>query len=118
MASYDEIYNQINSWTRMDIGLSKPVGAQRKDMGAPVESSHFTDEGYISHQVGLTFSVGGRGLKMIVSLEPNDTYTVRLIRNSSRHGIWTSNLLDQCDMVTVDALNRVLRTMYSKFAPN
>ena len=74
-----------------------------------IDNSKF-ENGSLSFGVGLIFKVNGgsRGWKMCISLEPSDTYTVRLM--AVRGG--TCKLLDVAEGVYCDMLQSVVETMY------
>jgi len=60
------------------VGASQIVYKSREDESKP-DPSRVTDVGLIDYQTGLQFRINGKRFwKIIVSLEPSDTYTVRL----------------------------------------
>ena len=64
------------------IGASQFVYRDRPDYATPAASAVDEKSGTVSFETGLMFSVNGKpqNWKMVVTLEPSDTYTVRLFR--------------------------------------
>jgi hypothetical protein len=109
------------------------VGASQLTYSCKYENggaeSKVTDNGSIDAPVSLAFSVNGKrgaGWKIIVSLEPSDTYTVRLWQ-ASRIGpkravrlmaeckpIPAGEVLDEASGVYCDQLQGIVEQMYDK----
>lgn len=61
------------------VGASQITYKDREDLGTP-NASKVLEGGFVEWETGLVFKVNGKpkSWKMIVTLEPSDTYTVRL----------------------------------------
>lgn len=86
--------------------------------GSRPDPSSVTEAGAIEFQTGLQFRVNGRrnaGWKIFVSLEPNDTYTVRLWRRAlpteQATGL-AGVILDTANDVYCDDLQLTVEGMY------
>lgn len=95
------------------------IGYKAECAGTP-DASTFTEDGFVKYQVGLTFKVNGKRSqtwKMIVSYEPSDTYTVRLIKVHGtgtfvETGVASVLLAEAAECVYADELQRVVEELY------
>lgn len=98
------------------VGASQIVYKSREDESKP-DPSKVTDVGLIDYQIGIQFKINGKRLwKIIVSLEPSDTYTVRLWQGYSIStvdllGIWGRVLYEFTD-VYCDSLQDIVEHVY------
>ena len=98
------------------VGASRLIYKNRPDDSCP-DASIVTDNGLVDYQTGLQFNVNGkRGWKIIVSLEPSDTYTVRLWHSfhpsiTAKTGKFGENLEENSD-VYCDMLADMVESMY------
>jgi hypothetical protein len=86
------------------------IGAQNfVYLDRDLSSSEFKD-GMLTFSTGLLFKVNGgwRGWKMAITLEPNDTYTVRLMAVRRDR----AKLLDEVTDVYCDMLKFTVESMY------
>jgi hypothetical protein len=73
------------------------------------------ENGYLKMGVGLMFKVNGgnRGWRMAITVEPDDTYTVRLIAVRGK-----AKLLDEKTNVYCDNLKNIVEDMYDNAIKN
>lgn len=97
-------------------GATRIVCKSRED-GSKPDPSLVTDAGLVDYQVGIQFKVNGKRFwKMVVSLEPSDTYTVRLwqgytIPRIARSGKFGEVLYEFSD-VYCDSLQDMVEHIY------
>ena len=103
------------------IGATNPVYKAREDDALP-DPSRVGKDGMIEYQVGLQFNVNIKpGWKMIVTLEPSDTYTVRLWRQH-RRDTWlqkdgtmlVGEVIEEMTDVYCDELQEVVEKIYDQ----
>jgi len=88
------------------------------------ESSVSPEHGGIEHEVGIMFKVNGKrgqGWHMAVCYEPDDTYTVYLLKLASRKERTEgriANLLDWRRDVYCDGLQHTIESMYDRAIKN
>ena len=82
--------------------------------------SHIADNGRLNYEVGLSFRVRGKPgeqWQMTIAYEPNDTYTVWLLRSAgrrqSRAGA-TSEVLASMEQVIGDDLQHAVESIYDE----
>jgi len=93
---------------------------ERQDEGTP-DQSKVDEAGWIKYDTGLQFKVNGKcsqTWKIIITLEPSDTYTVRLVKVN---GIKTlsktgkaAEVLDTAEDVYCDPLQDVIESLYDE----
>lgn len=99
-------------------GATQIAQKAREDDSKP-DPSIVTEEGLIDFQTGIQFKVNGRSTwKMIVTLEPSDTYTVRLWQGNfagktARSGLYGEILYEFTD-VYCDSLQDIVEGIYDK----
>jgi len=104
------------SGARVYVGASKLTYSCKYETGGA--ASKVMKNGTVDAPVALIFSVNGKrgaGWKMIVSLEPSDTYTVRLWKpcwrtSSDRVG----EILDESSDIYCDQLRECIERMYDR----
>lgn len=81
-----------------------------EDNGTPLPSR--IENGYLFAECYVAFrpNAGRRRWKLIVTLEPSDTYTVRLLR-LTQYGT-VAEVLDECEDVYCEDLQRITEQMY------
>lgn len=105
------IMNQIG--TRLNGGFAYTGASQFVYKAQGLSASKFDEAtGCLHYGTGLMFKVNGgnRGWKMVVVLEPSDTYTVYLL---AIRGI-NIKLLNSCSDVYCDNLQAVVESMYDE----
>ena len=82
--------------------------------------SHFADSGKLNYEVGLSFRVNGKPgehWQMTIAYEPDDSYTIWLLRNAgrrqSRAGA-TSEVLANVEQVNGDDLQHTVESIYDE----
>ena len=95
-----------------------------RDDDAYPDPSYVDERGLVGYQIGICFRVNGkrgRNWKMLITLEPNDTYTVRLwcaaTRSQQRQGIF-GVVLDERTDVYADQLQEVVERVYDQAIKN
>jgi hypothetical protein len=121
------IMEQLGSGLR---GARAYVGASQLTYSCKQESgggeSKVLENGLVDAPVALTFNVNGKkgaGWKIIISIEPSDTYTVRLwkpVRVSAKkvaEGRWdgkNGEILDESTDIYCDQLQESVERMYDR----
>jgi hypothetical protein len=103
------------------IGATNPIYKAREDDALPDPSSVGKD-GMIEYQVGLQFNVNIKpGWKIIVTLEPDDTYTVRLWRQHRRNtwlqkdgSMLVGEVIEEMTDVYCDMLQETVEHIYDQ----
>jgi hypothetical protein len=87
----------------------------------PDRTSSVTPDGLVDYGVGLAFKVAGpprAGWKIIVTYEPDDTYSVYMTRPAKKVECATQGLrgvvLDQASDVYCDNLQQVVESVYDR----
>lgn len=95
------------------VGGSKPVYRQRPDESPYPNASSVNEYGLVDYETGIQFSVniGRPHWKMVISLEPSDTYTVRLWKPGGAPGV-VGTVVDEAEDVYCDELNAFVSRMY------
>ena len=79
--------------------------------------SHIEDSGRLKCEVGLTFRVKGmpgENWRMTIAYEPDDTYTVWLMRNFARRPSSMSEVLATGDQINSDYLHHAVESIYDE----
>lgn len=79
--------------------------------------SHVCERGGLKYEVGLSFRVNGKtgeDWRMTVAYEPDDTYTVWLLRDAARRQRPAPEVLASMDRVNSDDLQHAVESMYDK----
>ena len=109
---------------RAYVGASQLTYSCKQETGGG--ESKVLDNGLVDAPVALTFKVNGKkgaGWKIIISIEPSDTYTVRLwkpvraIAKKVAEGRWNGKLgevLDESSDVYCDQLQESVERMYDR----
>lgn len=79
--------------------------------------SHIDKNGSPKYEVGLSFRVNGKAgehWRMTIAYEPDDTYTVWLVRNLERRQSTLSEVLASMEQVSSDDLQHVVESIYDE----
>lgn len=82
--------------------------------------SHVADNGRLSYEVGLSFRVNGKpgeNWQMTIAYEPDDTYTVWLLRDANRRKLRAglmSEVLASVEQITGDDLQHAVESIYDE----
>jgi hypothetical protein len=79
--------------------------------------SHVGENGMLKYEVGLSFRVNGRpgeNWRMTVAYEPNDTYTVWLVRNHTGRQLPMFEVLARMDQVNSEDLHHAVESVYDE----
>lgn len=79
--------------------------------------SHLGENGRLKYEVGLSFRVNGKpgqNWRMTIAYEPDDTYTVWLIRDAARQQSVSSQVLVAEDQVNSDDLQHAVESIYDE----
>ena len=90
MNNAQTIWNQISVGTKMACGAREPVGSENE--------LHFT-------------VLASRKTKIVVTLDPSDTYTVKFVKIGRGYDI---KVVEEMSDVYVDSLNQVIYSMCNK----
>jgi hypothetical protein len=79
--------------------------------------SHVGENGGLKYEVGLNFRVNGKpgeSWRMTVAYEPDDTYSVWLMRDSVRRQLSMPEVLANVDQVNSDDLQQAVESIYDE----
>jgi hypothetical protein len=79
--------------------------------------SHLGENGKLKYEVGLSFRVNGKqgeSWQMTVAYEPDDTYTVWLMRDSARRQLSMPEALASLGRVSSDDLQHAVESIYDE----
>lgn len=79
--------------------------------------SRICENGSLEYEVGLSFRVNGKpgeNWRMTVAYEPDDTYTVWLLRDALRRQLSVSHVLASMDQVSSEDLQHAVESLYDK----
>jgi hypothetical protein len=79
--------------------------------------SHVSENGGPRYEVGLSFRVNGKpgeNWRMTIAYEPDDTYTVWLMRDTARRHLLTCEVLASMDQVNSDDLQHAVESIYDE----
>lgn len=79
--------------------------------------SHLEENGGLKYEVGLSFRVNGKqgeSWHMTVAYEPDDTYTVWLMRDAARRQASMPEVLASLGRVNSDDLQRAVESIYDE----
>jgi hypothetical protein len=77
--------------------------------------SHIGESGRLKYEVGLSFRVNGKtgeNWRMTVAYEPDDTYSVWLLRDATRRHLSMPDVLAGMDQVSSDDLQHAVESIY------
>lgn len=81
--------------------------------------SHVGENGRLKYEVGLSFRVNGKpgeNWRMAIAYEPDDTYSVWLMRDVARRHLSMPEVLASADQVGSDDLQHVVESLYDEAA--